>query len=83
MTWHGRKPPCYEYIPKRDVYAFHVSEKESVEVSSRIRYPREIANFPRAPLVRLLTGVSCLEMLSDPLRWARYYGLKPDPSGRW
>ena len=77
MSWNGRKPPCYEYRPDRNTYVFHISEEESVEVSALpFTFLPEDAGSPRAPLVRLLTGVSCLEMLRNPLRWARYFGTK-------
>lgn len=76
MTWNGRKPPCYEYKPELHTYVFHVTEKESIKVSALANWTLNMFANTRAPLVRLLTGVSCLEMLKDPSRWARFYGTK-------
>ena len=77
--WNGRKPPCYEYLPDSHTYVFHVSEEKSVEISGNdfILWRRfEEPSLGRSPLVRLLTGVSTVQMLSDPARWARFYGSK-------
>ena len=78
MKWNGRKPPCYEYRPESHAYVFHVSEKESVVLVTQPYYSPErmFVDNVRAPLVRLLTGVSPVEMLSDPAKWARFYGSK-------
>ena len=79
MTWEGRSPPCYEFRADLGSYVFHVSEKESVEIGPGNTYPPfNVETSPRAPLVRLLTGVSPVEMLSNPGRWARFYGTKSE-----
>ena len=76
MTWSGRKPPCYEFDNKNHVYVFHVSETESVELSPIVYLMAGQIDDPGASLIRLLGGVSPVEMLSDPRRWARWFGSK-------
>ena len=81
QPWNGRPPPCYEYLPSRHTYVFHVSEEESVELSATpyaVSMRGSIKSEPRYPLIRLLTGVSPVDMLCHPERWARYFGSK-DP----